>query len=144
MTGMNPNTQNLPTQNTTKIADSSSRVKKGFIDILSIVALIGSLAPWVNLIVFWLYGKYVFEGLGHWPKPMIESVRLPLSAVYESIFGYSFLVVYWSVPIWLILTLIPRVLRRNALATLIFWTGVVVTILAFMLDRSQFFAWWID
>ena len=94
MTEMNSNLYNLSIQNKPLIAGASSRIKKGFIDILSIVALIGSLAPWVNLIVFWLYAKYVFDGLGHWPKPMIESVSLPLSAVYESILGYSFLVLY--------------------------------------------------
>ena len=141
---MSLNTHNVSIQNKTKIAGVSSRVKKGIVDILSLLALLGSLAPWFNLIVFWLYEKYVFDCLGHLPKPMIESVNLPHSALYESIAGYSCEVLIWSVPIWLVLTLIPRIVRRNVLATLIFWTGIAVTILAVMLDRSHFFPWWID
>lgn len=109
--------------------------------------LVFSSVPWINLVVFLFYAGYVHQGLGHWPTPMVESVRLPYSPLFEKVSEYTFLGLVLSVPLWSIILLLRLMLveKKGTLqAIFIFGSGIGATWLFYLLDKHKFFDWWID
>lgn len=95
-----------------------------------------------------VYAVYARFSLGHWPRPMVESVPQTIfGAGLELVSSLLLLVNFFAFFIWIVLI---ACLWKDYNSSQIYWRvslytlGVAACIVFVWADPGQFFDWWVD